>query len=187
MMWRYLPNALTVLRLALVAPVAVSVLMGEEGIALTLFLIAGVSDALDGPLARRFRWQSHVGGLLDPLADKALVGGTFLALALAGRLPWWFLGVVLLRDLVITGGATIYRLRIGPFRAEPLLIGKLTTLALLGYAFVLLLPWADPVQRVALTQGLLVLCTGLAIVSGAAYVVVWGQQARRARVGGSRR
>ncbi|MGD8430706.1 MAG: CDP-alcohol phosphatidyltransferase family protein, partial [Ectothiorhodospiraceae bacterium] len=116
---RQLPNLITGLRIVLVPPIVILILRHEYSLALILFIAAGVSDALDGTLARVGRWQTALGGVLDPVADKLLVFGVFLSLVLAGRMPEWLFAAALLRDLVIGAGALAYRLRIGPFAPAP--------------------------------------------------------------------
>ncbi len=102
---RHLPNLLTCLRLALVLPVAWLLLRQQYPQALWLFLLAGLSDALDGLLARRFGWTSRLGAWLDPIADKLLLVISYVCLTLNGLVPVWLTAVLLLRDLVIVGGA----------------------------------------------------------------------------------
>jgi len=94
--WRQLPNVLTALRLVLVPPILILLVESRYGIALALVIVAGISDALDGWLARRFGWQSRIGGILDPLADKLLLVGTYVTLGLLGHLPAWLVVLVVL-------------------------------------------------------------------------------------------
>ena len=82
-MLHFIPNIITFLRLLLTVPVSLSIYNGNEGLALLLFIFAGLSDGIDGYLARRFKWESQFGKLLDPLADKCLILATLLALAFA--------------------------------------------------------------------------------------------------------
>ncbi|MFY8134104.1 MAG: CDP-alcohol phosphatidyltransferase family protein, partial [Aquimonas sp.] len=108
---RHLPNALTILRLLLVPPLAVLLLRGEYESALWVAAIAGLTDALDGALARMFRWQSWLGGVLDPLADKLLVVTGYACLWWQNVIPDWLAALVALRDLVIVAGATVWHRR----------------------------------------------------------------------------
>ena len=102
---KHLPNAITGLRLAM-APVLLWLLWaGFYRDALWVALVAGASDAVDGLLAKRFGWQSRLGSLLDPIADKLLLGAAMAGLWLAQALPAWLVGLVLARDLVIVAGA----------------------------------------------------------------------------------
>ena len=103
-----IPNLITTTRLLLSIPISISIYQGSEGIALILFIVAGLSDGLDGFLARKFSWESKFGRLLDPLADKCLILSTLLALAFAELLPIWFVGVLLIRDAVVVMGSILY-------------------------------------------------------------------------------
>ncbi|WP_373508037.1 CDP-alcohol phosphatidyltransferase family protein, partial [Thiocapsa sp.] len=104
MQLRDLPNIISVLRLVAVAPVMYLLLRQEYGWALVLFAAAGASDGLDGYLAKRYDWRSRLGGILDPLADKALLVACFLILGWQGLVPVWLVIAVILRDLVIVTG-----------------------------------------------------------------------------------
>ena len=128
---KWLPNALSVIRIALVPMIMAAIAIGQFANATVLFLIAGVSDALDGWLARRFGWRTATGAILDPIADKLLIMGTFLMLAWAALVPRWLAVLVILRDLVIVGGALSYQRRYGDFEGEPSMLGKLNTLLLI--------------------------------------------------------
>ncbi|GIS19344.1 MAG: hypothetical protein CM15mP120_12600 [Pseudomonadota bacterium] len=86
---RYLPNFVSVLRILLVAPTAWFLWHNEIALALALMAVAGISDALDGALARRYNWQSHLGSILDPLADKFLVAIIFLVFTFQSYIPLW--------------------------------------------------------------------------------------------------
>lgn len=170
---RQLPNALTLLRLALVPPIAALILLGETWPALALFVIAGLSDALDGLLARRFGWQSGLGVVLDPIADKLLLGVVFVCLAVAGMIPVWLTVVVIARDLLIVLGASGRRLASGSEPLQPMLAGKLNTLVLLGVVVFALLPWESGASRSAGLQGLYVLALASVLLSGLAYLLAF--------------
>jgi len=105
---------------------------------LLLFTVAGVSDALDGFLAKHYGWTSELGGLLDPLADKLLLIGAILALGWLRELPVWLVALVILRDVVIVTGAVGYHLMVERVQASPLLISKLNTLMQLTMVFVVI-------------------------------------------------
>ena len=103
-----IPNLITSLRLLLAIPISISIYQGKEELALILFVMAGVSDSLDGFLARKYNWESKSGQLLDPLADKCLILGTLLALAFSAKLPLWLVSILLTRDAIIVLGAILY-------------------------------------------------------------------------------
>lgn len=120
------PNAITAARLCAV-PVAVRlVLRGRLDAAFVLFLLAGLSDAVDGWLARRGA-ASALGAVLDPVADKALLVGMVLALAATGLMPGWLAALVILRDLVVVGGVLVLWLRGRAVAIRPLSLGKANT------------------------------------------------------------
>ena len=180
-MLRHLPNLITALRMVLVVPLCWLIEDGRYEGALLVAAVAGVSDALDGFLAKRFGWQSWLGGLLDPIADKLLLTVAFIWLALAAALPVWLAAVVVGRDLVIVVGAIAYHLLIGRFEAAPSRLSKLTTAIQIGFVLVLLLHLAHwitlaPAPRMAL----FVFTAAFTVASGLHYVVVWGARARRA-------
>lgn len=176
---RHIPNLITGLRILLVAPFLWALLTEHYGIALLLFVIAGVSDALDGFLAKYFGWTSELGGLLDPIADKLLLMGAILALGWLNELPGWLVALVILRDLVIVGGALSYYLLIERFEAAPLIISKLNTLVQLMLVCAVIVHYGMiPLPEMLLT-GLIAL-TGLTTLwSGAAYIWQWSQRARK--------
>ena len=107
-MVKLIPNTITFIRLLLAIPITINIYQGNEGLALILFIIAGLSDGFDGFLARKFSWESKFGQLLDPLADKCLILSTLLALAFAELLPLWFVGLLLIRDAIAVMGSMLY-------------------------------------------------------------------------------
>jgi cardiolipin synthase len=126
--WLNPPNMLTLLRLALVPAVLQAVLSRRHALALGLFFVAAASDGLDGALARRFQWTTAVGAYLDPIADKALFSGIFVALALAGDVPFWLVAIIFGRDLLILL-ACAFVLWLTPVRKfPPSFWGKLSTI-----------------------------------------------------------
>lgn len=174
----WLPNAISVMRIVLVAPVLMLILDGQFGWALLLFCIAGFSDGLDGYLAMRFDWSTRLGGLLDPTADKLLVTGLFITLAWIGLIPVWLATVVILRDVVIVGGAIAYNFIVKPVPGEPSRISKLNTaLQMLFVVFVLsraAFDWPDKITITVLGASILV----TVVISGVDYVWSWSRRAR---------
>jgi cardiolipin synthase len=124
---KHIPNMICVARIILVAPIVWSLLEERYALALGLILIAGLSDALDGYLARRFDWRTRLGGLLDPAADKFLMFAAFVTLAWVGLVPAWFSAVVVGRDIIIIGGTIVYQLTVAPIHGEPTGTSKLNT------------------------------------------------------------
>ncbi len=177
-----LPNIICVLRLALVPPVAWAILTGRYALALALLLIAAVSDALDGYLARRFGWITVLGQVLDPAADKLLLVTVFVTLAMQQHLPAWLCVAAVARDAVIAGGAVAYRRVAASWGAGATGVSKLNTALQLGFLSVVLLRAydADLVPApLPLVLGSAVFLT--IVVSGIDYVLTY------ARLAGSRR
>jgi len=124
---KYIPNAICIVRIILVAPIVWCVLQERYGLALTLILVAGLSDALDGFLARRFDWRTRLGGLLDPAADKLLMFAVFVSLTWLGWVPMWFTAIVIGRDVIIILGTIVYQVTVEPVEGEPTRASKLNT------------------------------------------------------------
>jgi cardiolipin synthase len=175
---RDIPNLISFLRILLTLPIVWLLFERQFSYALMLFAVAGFSDGLDGFLAKRFHWQSHLGGLLDPLADKALLMSSFLVLGGLGLIPVWLVILVIFRDLTIVGGALYYHFSVEEVDAHPSLISKLNTL--LQIMLVLLVVTdAGPYALPALLLQVLIWATGMTtLVSGTLYVWVWTNKAR---------
>jgi cardiolipin synthase len=153
-MLRYLaPTAIVLFRLASVPLVVAWIVDGRYEAAFWLFLAAGVSDAIDGALARRFDAVSRFGTVLDPVADKLLMTGTLLALAWAGHAPWWLPAVLLLRDALMTFAYGLAHAKKIDLVMRPLPIGRVTTgVTIAATVFLLAKPalgWEQPVLALA--------------------------------------
>lgn len=174
----WLPNAISLLRIALILPILIFMLDGEYGWALGLFILAGFSDGLDGYLAVRFHWSSRLGGLLDPAADKLLITGMFITLAYTQHIPVWLAAIVILRDVVIVAGAMAYNFIVKPVPGEPTRISKLNTaLQMLFVLFVLSRAGFDWPDKITITVlGASILAT--VVISGVDYVWSWSRRAR---------
>ena len=166
------------MRIVLVAPILMLILQGSFGWALALFCIAGFSDGVDGYLAKRFEWHTRLGALLDPVADKLLVAGTFITLAYTQDIPLWLAAVVILRDVVIVVGATAYNFLVRPVEGEPTRVSKLNTaLQLLFLLFVLSragFGWPEEISITVLGASVLI----TVVISGVDYVWSWSRRAR---------
>jgi len=121
------PNIITIIRLLSVPVLMWLIVTGEATWAFWLFVAAGVSDALDGFIARSFRARSKLGGYLDPIADKVLLVCTFVALGFEGLLPAWLVWLVVARDVVIVLGVALMKLLKEPIAMQPLAISKVNT------------------------------------------------------------
>jgi cardiolipin synthase (CMP-forming) len=129
----YAANALTGARALSVPPLVALVLWDRSGAALLLFIVAALTDVADGFVAKRFNGVTSLGAMLDPAADKLLVGGLVIALTWTGAVPLWFAAMVLMRDLLLVWGAFHLRQRRRDYRIEPLVIGKISTLLQMLY------------------------------------------------------
>ena len=177
-MLRHLPNLITLLRMLLVVPLCWLIADGLYGGALVIAAIAGLSDAVDGFLAKRYGWQSWLGGILDPIADKLLLMAAFLWLAFAGDVPGWLAALVIGRDLVIVGGAVAYYYLIGHFDAAPSRLSKLTTLVQIVFVLADLLRLSHLIEMPdAVRTGAIAFTALLTFASGAALCRVWSARA----------
>jgi cardiolipin synthase len=174
---RFLPNLLCVLRILLVYPVAHGILQGRYPEVMALFVIAALSDALDGFLAKRFGWHTELGKVLDPVADKLLLVTVFICLSIAGLAPWWLAALVLLRDLVILFGALTFKWLFGPLRGAPTAASKLNTLTQIVFCLgaVATAGFGVPGAAVVTTLGAVVMVT--TAVSGIDYVLIYTRRA----------
>lgn len=171
-----IPNAITILRIMMVPVLAWLVIRGSYGVAVWVLLGAGISDAMDGFIARRFNQSTELGSLLDPLADKFLILVSVFVLAWIGLLPWWLAAVILLRDLVIIGGAVIYYLCAGGIKMDPSTPSKVNTLVQTCLIFLLLGNAAGILPVADLLPAIFGLALFTTIFSGVHYVVVWGEK-----------
>lgn len=172
----YLPNVLTFLRLILTPIILVFFAKNEFKWAFYLVMLAGFTDGLDGYLAKRYRWQTALGAFLDPLADKLLLVGLFLAMAYYQLLPSWFVALVIFRDWLIMGGAIAIHCRYHQLVIQPLMLSKINTLLqILLCLFVLAQNAFFPNTSSALysLRILMIIVTMTTVGSGALYMVTW--------------
>lgn len=172
----YIPNLLTVLRIA-ATPVLIMLLKYEmfPG-ALLLFLLAGISDGLDGYIAKRFRYETQLGAILDPVADKVLLVSCFIVLTVMNHLPFWLLVVVAFRDIVIVGGYLLLVILEGGVKMEPTRISKLNTVFQISLVTVVLVKLALGLEVSVVIESLILLVTLTSVFSGGHYVWVWAFQ-----------
>ena len=176
---KQLPNTLTTMRLLLAVPMCLLVLIEDYEAVLWVALLAGVSDGVDGWLARKLDATSRYGAIVDPLADKVMLSGIYPSLAAVGLLPWWVALLVLGRDLLIVLGALAYHGLYGRYDMEPSRLGKASTFFQILFALAILLGQVVPVLPVFVLNTLLGLVVLTAIASGGGYVVTWGRRAAR--------
>ncbi len=140
-----------------------------------VFAAAGISDAIDGYVAKHFDQRSDLGALLDPIADKALIVSLFVTLGLAGDLPSWLVILVVFRDLLIIGGFLLAAALTQPIAWRPLMISKINTALLLVLVTILLAKLAFRFDDHGVVMALTYLGGITTIASGAAYLVRWGR------------
>jgi cardiolipin synthase (CMP-forming) len=171
-----LPNLISLARL-LAVPLAVWLIVSDRlGVAFWLFVAAGISDALDGFLAKHYKLQSELGAYLDPLADKALLTSVYVTLGYEGHMASWLVILVVFRDVLIIGGALLYQTLTGALKMQPLLISKLNTAAQIALAAVVLAQSGLGVDY-GIEALLVPLVAATTLASGGAYLVVWGWRA----------
>jgi len=174
---RNIPNLLSILRILLVPPVVFYMLQENYLPALILFVIAGITDSLDGWLAKRFNWQSALGEILDPLADKLLLVSSYIVFAWLELLPVWLVVSVMLRDVVIVVGGVLYRIYFGKVDINPTYISKLNTLMQIVLIAVMLLSLAWLSIDEIYINILIWIVLFTTITSGFVYVLSWGRRA----------
>ena len=176
---RHIPNALCILRMLLVVPVAWLLVTDNYRLTLAMFAFAAATDGLDGYLAKRFGWTSQLGRFLDPAADKLLLVTVFVAAAWLGIAPLWLAVTAVARDVVITVGAIIYKslYGYGELQGRPTAVSKLNTLCQIIYLLLVVAARAyDFTPQIAITVlGALVFVT--TVVSGLDYVLTYSRRA----------
>ncbi len=168
------PNLLTLARIA-ACPILVLLLHDHNyNLALYLFIAAGITDGLDGYIAKQFNCVSSLGKALDPVADKLLIGSAYIMLAILGDIPFWLLVVVMFRDLVIVVGYLIIVVMVPTVSVQPTWLSKVNTFLQISLMVAVLLEKAAilsvPMVISALVFGVLI----TTVVSGTQYVWLWG-------------
>jgi len=171
-----IPNLITLGRILLVPVVVWAIYTNYTLLAFILFLVAGVSDAVDGYLAKRFHMSSELGAYLDPLADKTLIVSIYVTLGIAGNIPGWLVILVVSRDIMIIGAVMLSWLLGSPLKVKPLLFSKLNTAAQIVFATLVLAAlafgFAGPVEQLAQTA-LMWLVAALTLLSVGFYTREW--------------
>jgi len=168
-------NLITLGRL-LSVPVSVwLILAGQFGAAFWTVVIAGLSDAVDGYVAKRFDMRTRIGALLDPVADKTLLVSTYVTLGVAGQLPAWLVILVVSRDLMIVGGFLLVQLLAAPTRSQPLMISKANTALQILLVALTLARLAFAFDDYGLGVALVYAVATTTVLSGAGYLVRWAR------------
>lgn len=174
-----IPNLICFARIALVIPIIRLLWQEQFLLSLLLILIAGLSDILDGYLAKKNNWRSYLGAVLDPAADKILLVSLFITLQSMDLIPLWLTLTVILRDLMIVFGLSLYRYFVSVPQPKPTRISKFNTL--LQLAFIILVILAQGIQFpfaiLSMVCGSLVFVTS--ILSGLDYWIIWSIKAKK--------
>jgi cardiolipin synthase len=178
-----IPNLITLARILAVPVMVWAIASGEMRLAFILFLAAGLSDAVDGFLAKRFNMATELGAYLDPLADKVMLVSIFVTLAVVGAIPLWLVILVVSRDILIVGAVILSWLVDKPMVLRPLLVSKLNTVALILLALVVLAAKAFAFDAEVATTLLMALVAVLTLLSVGFYVVEWVRHMNAADAG----
>ena len=151
-----IPNLLTLARIAAVPVLILFLYEGRYGAALAVFVLAGITDGLDGWIAKRFKCVTRLGSILDPLADKILIVSTYVMLVLAGDLPFWLILLIGFRDLGIIAGVLVLNTLNGHVQMQPSLLSKVNTFLQISLVILVM------VERI-----------GLIVLGPAAEILLW--------------
>jgi cardiolipin synthase len=170
-------NLISLARLIAVPVVVWAIITGELGLAFAIFVLAGLSDAVDGFVARHFTGQSVFGSYLDPLADKALLTSVYVALGHEAYLPVWLVILVVFRDILIIGGVMLlFTLGKGGAKMHPLLISKINTAAQIILAAATLGGQATGMAQPMIIAILVAIVAVTTVLSGTSYLVQWSRE-----------
>ena len=172
-MLHHIPNIISVFRIFLVIPVIYLIWEDDWESAFSLVLLAGVSDGLDGFLARTFHWESELGATLDPVADKILLIAIFIVLGLKGIIPQWLVILIIARDAVIISGLMLYKLMTNDLKIKTLLVSKLNTALLILFVLLHLFSLAVAAVPMYFFSILTMAIVVTTVVSGTLYVILW--------------
>lgn len=173
----YIPNLLTLARIGLVPWLLVLLQQQQFSLSLAVFIVAGLTDALDGFIAKRYNAQTYLGSLLDPLADKGLLVSSYIMLSVLELVPFWLMVTVVFRDVVIVGGYLLMVLFFGSVKMQPLRVSKINTFTQIFYIVLVLTALAIHYELglVQTVFNYIVLVTS--VVSGLSYVYIWSVRA----------
>nr|CAA6807279.1 MAG: CDP-diacylglycerol--glycerol-3-phosphate 3-phosphatidyltransferase (EC [uncultured Thiotrichaceae bacterium] len=170
---KQIPNIITLLRIVAIIPICWLLFRDEYMAAFVCLVLAGLSDGLDGFLARRYGWFTPLGAVLDPLADKLFITSLIVVFAVQGHVPLWLMWLVIGRDIIIVSGALVYRWRTGSLEMKPLFISKLNTalqILLLAATLMHVGLYALPAE---MREGLQLSVAATSLLSGMMYVFWW--------------
>lgn len=178
---RHLPNVITALRFLLI-PVLVLLLLAERyAPGFAVFIVSALSDLADGVIARRWNLRTRLGAIADPLADKLTMLAVTLVLASQALIPMWLAVAIVVRDLVIVGGAVAFHFVVGRVEVAPSWLSKFNTVLEFTVLSAVLADAAGVIAATSLLPPLFVLMLATILASGAHYVWVWGRKALASR------
>jgi cardiolipin synthase len=178
-----IPNLITLGRILLVPVVVWAIAAGEMRFAFLLFMVAAISDAVDGFLAKRLNMTSELGAYLDPLADKVLIVSIYATLGITGIIPRWIVILVVSRDIMIVGAVMLSWLVDKPVTVKPLMVSKLNTAAQIIYACLVLASFGFGFDAELLLNLAMALVTVLTLLSVGFYVAEWTRHMNEAETG----
>jgi cardiolipin synthase len=168
-----IPNLITLARILLVPVIVWAITSGEMLVAFVLFVTAGLSDAVDGFIAKRFGMTSELGAYLDPLADKAMIVSIYVALGISGAIPRWLVILVVSRDIMIIGAVILSWVIGKPMPVRPLPVSKVNTVAQIVFAGLVLASLAFHWQIEAAVQAMMAMVAALTLLSIGFYLAAW--------------
>jgi cardiolipin synthase len=168
-----IPNLITLARILLVPVIVWAITSGEMLAAFVLFVAAGLSDAVDGFIAKRFGMTSELGAYLDPLADKAMIVSIYVALGISGAIPRWVVILVVSRDIMIIGAVILSWVIGKPMPVRPLPVSKVNTVAQIVFAGLVLASLGFHWQVEAAVQAVMAMVAALTLLSIGFYLAAW--------------
>jgi len=170
-----LPNLISLARLMSVPLMIWLIVSDRFGVAFWVFVVAGISDALDGYIAKRFDCRTRLGALLDPVADKALLSSVYVSLGSGGILPDWLVILVVFRDVTIVGGFFLMQTIAAPRHYDPIYISKINTLVQITLVAYVLAMLGLGIEDGNVTGYLITLTAATTVLSGLSYLVRWAR------------
>lgn len=172
----FIPNLLSIIRIGLVYPILNNIYLLNYKVSLIIFIVASITDALDGYLARKLNWQSELGKILDPVADKLLLSGAIFVLWLSDLIPFYVFFILIARDVIILLGAAFQMTLTDSKAPYPNFLGKFTTIMLIVYIVVkLLVGFLNQESNLVILE---IFITTIATISLAVYAFTWIKHVR---------
>jgi len=172
----FIPNLLSIIRIGLVYPILNNIYLLNYKVSLIIFVVASITDALDGYLARKLNWQSELGKILDPVADKLLLSGAIFVLWLSDLIPFYVFFILIARDVIILLGAAFQMTLTDSKAPYPNFLGKFTTIMLIVYIVVkLLVGFLNQESNLVILE---IFITSIATISLAVYAFTWIKHVR---------